>query len=452
MLNISEKSISEDFKKDSYIAFGAVFQPTSPKKVARYILIFFVILIGVLCLPWTQNIQASGVLTSLKPEQRPQTIQSTIAGRIEKWYVREGDLVQKGDTIVQLSEIKVDYFDPDLIDRTESQIEAKEGALEAYLDKVQALENQVRALEAGMRMKIEQTRNKVIQVGYKVISDSIDYQASAVNLDIAQKQLDREQELYKQGLKSLTDLEAKKLKVQETNAKMISQENKLQNTRNELLNAKLELETVRNEYLDKIAKSESEKFSAVTSLYDTEAGIAKMRNTLSNYSIRSGFYYITAPQTGYLTKAIKAGLGETVKEGEEIISIMPFEFELAVELYVKPMDFALMEKGQHVRFIFDGWPNIVFSGWPGASVGTFGGTVVAIDNFANNDGKYRVLVAPDKGDKRWPEALRPGSGAKGMALIKDVPLWYELWRQLNGFPPDYYKMNIPSTNKDEKKK
>ena len=27
-----------------------------------------------------------------------------------------------------------------------------------------------------------------------------------------------------------------------------------------------------------------------------------------------------------------------------------------------------------------------------------------------------------------------------MMLLKDVPIWYELWRQINGFPPEYYKV------------
>jgi hypothetical protein len=24
-------------------------------------------------------------------------------------------------------------------------------------------------------------------------------------------------------------------------------------------------------------------------------------------------------------------------------------------------------------------------------------------------------------------------------MLNDVPLWYEFWRQLNGFPPDFYE-------------
>jgi hypothetical protein len=34
--------------------------------------------------------------------------------------------------------------------------------------------------------------------------------------------------------------------------------------------------------------------------------------------------------------------------------------------------------------------------------------------------------------------VKIGSGARGVALLNSVPVWYELWRQLNGFPPDYY--------------
>jgi hypothetical protein len=88
--------------------------------------------------------------------------------------------------------------------------------------------------------------------------------------------------------------------------------------------------------------------------------------------------------------------------------------------------------------MFDGWPSIVFSGWPNSSYGTFGGEVVAIDNFISQNGKYRILVSQDPEEESWPLGLRVGSGAVSMALLKDVPIWYEIWRKLNGFPADYY--------------
>jgi hypothetical protein len=176
-------------------------------------------------------------------------------------------------------------------------------------------------------------------------------------------------------------------------------------------------------------------------MYDAEATVSKLQNQFINYSIRSGMYYILAPQDGYITKAIQSGIGETIKEGAEIISIMPSDYELAVEMYVNPMDIPLLEKGQHVQLQFDGWPSVIFSGWPGISYGTYGGQIVAIDNFISENGKYRVLVAHDKDYPVWPQEIRLGAGASSMTLLKEVPVWYELWRQINGFPPDYYKMN-----------
>jgi adhesin transport system membrane fusion protein len=36
-------------------------------------------------------------------------------------------------------------------------------------------------------------------------------------------------------------------------------------------------------------------------------------------------------------------------------------------------------------------------------------------------------------------------------LLSDVPIWYELWRNINGFPPDYYKETESVSSKKEDK-
>ena len=127
---------------------------------------------------------------------------------------------------------------------------------------------------------------------------------------------------------------------------------------------------------------------------------------------------------------------------------MPTQYDLAVETYVEPIDLPLLNIGEKVRIQFDGWPAIVFSGWPNVSYGTYGGKIVAIENFISDNGKYRVLLAPENENNTWPEAIRVGSGAKTMALLNDVPIWFELWRKLNGFPPNYYK---PAQQDSDKK-
>lgn len=452
MLNLSEQRVDKHISTNDYSSFSMLENFVARKILNKILIIGFVLFLVIMFLPWTQNIRSNGIVTVLQPDKRPQTIQSVIGGKIEKWYVREGDYVKRGDTILYLLEIKDEYFDPNILGRTEKQIKAKELSVSSFMEKIKSIDNQIDALAATQLLKIEQAKNKLIQSQLKIQSDSIEYIAEINNYNIAKLQLERTQKLYEEGLKSLTDLETKKIKLQETQAKRVSTENKLISSRNEYLNVKMELVSIQNQYNEMLAKSEADKYSTLSSMYEAEAEVTRMQSKYSGYTVRTGLYYITAPQDGYITKAIKTGIGENVKEGEELISIAPVNYRLAVEMFVNPVDLPLVKTGQHVRIIFDGWPSIVFSGWPNSSYGTFGGTVVAIDNFTSPNGKYRILVSEDKNDTPWPKEIRPGAGAVGMALLKDVSIGYEIWRKLNGFPPDYYEATAAITNEAQKKK
>ncbi|MEZ4795765.1 MAG: biotin/lipoyl-binding protein [Flavobacteriaceae bacterium] len=447
MLNISHNSVNKYFNMSDYKSGQKTLEKTYFKYFNRFLIGFAIFCIIILFFPWTQNITGRGQITTLKPDQRPQTIQSQIPGRIEKWYVQEGDFVKKGDTILEISEIKSDYFDPNLVERTGQQLKAKTSSVNSYSEKVKALNRQIAALITERSLKLEQAQNKLLQSKLKVKSDSIDLEAAKTNIEIAKRQYERTLTLQSEGLKAVTDVEEKRLKYQETQAKLISQENKLLASINEVINAEVEISSTDASYNDKISKAQSDKFTAESSQFDTEAQVSKLENAYSNYEMRNKLKHITAPQNGFINKALKGGIGETFKEGERLVGIMPAQYDLAVETYVEPIDLPLLHIGEKVRIQFDGWPAIVFSGWPNVSYGTYGGVVVAIENFISENGKYRVLLAPDKEDNDWPEAVRVGSGAKTMALLEDVPIWFELWRQLNGFPPNYYQPDNTQSSK-----
>ena len=439
MLNISHKKLNQKVSLDRFQSAQKVFHQRHYKHFNRFLFAFSMVGLIVLFLPWTQNINSRGYLTTLTPGQRPQTIQSQIPGRIEEWFVREGDYVEKGDTIMFISEVKSEYFDPDLVERTGQQLKAKSSSVISYGDKVNALDNQVAALLTERRLKLEQARNKLLQAKLKAQSDSIEFEAAKTNIRIAERQFKRTEQLESEGLKAVTDVEEKRLKLQETQAKLISQENKLLAAKNEIINAEVEINSVQASYTDKISKAQSDKFTAMSNQFDSEAQVSKLENDYTNYEMRNKLRYIRSPQNGYINTAIKAGIGETFKEGTPLVGIMPADYDMAVETFVEPIDLPLIHLGEKVRIQFDGWPVIIFSGWPNVSYGTYGAEVVAIETFISPNGKYRILLAPDKDDHPWPNALRVGSGANTIALLEDVPIWFELWRQLNGFPPNYYQ-------------
>ena len=452
MLNITNNKIKEHVDLMRFTSGQKVFAERNQKYFNRFLLVFGIILVLILFLPWTQTVAGQGYVTTLTPEQRPQSIQSPIPGRIEKWYISEGDYVEKGDTILHISEIKNEYFDPKLVDRTGDQIRVKESSQESYKQKIGFLGNQISNILQEKNLKINQAKNKLTQSQLKFKSDSIDLEAAKTNLEIAERQFIRTETLNKEGLKSLTDLENYRLKQQEALAKKIAQENKVLMAKNEIINAQIELNRLDAEYGEKISKAQSDRSTAETALYQTQADISKLETAYANYDMRRGLYYIRAPQSGYINKAIKGGVGESFKEGEPLVGIMPAEYDLAVETYVDPLDMPLLHLGEKVRIQFEGWPAIVFSGWPNSSFGTFGAKIVAIENFISANGKYRVLLAPDEEEYAWPEEIKVGSGASTLALLEDVPIWYELWRQLNGFPPNYYMPQNPENSKAESKK
>jgi multidrug efflux pump subunit AcrA (membrane-fusion protein) len=408
------------------------------------LLIGFMIL---LFIPWTQTIRAIGSVTGLRQEQRPQQINSIIAGRIIKWHIKEGDFVKTGDTLAQLSEIKDNYLDPQLLDRTKEQITAKQKGMDYYRNKAGAAITQIDALSTGLQLKSTQLENKIRQLQVKLQSDSMEAVVADNDYKIAMQQYNRQRLMFDSGLVSLTQLEQRNQTFQNAMSKKLTAENKLIATKQELNIVRLEINSSQQEYTEKMAKAESDRFGSLSEIASSEGDVAKLQNQYSTYSIRNGMYYIIAPQAGQVVQAAKTGIGEIVKEGELIVNIVPDQIQYAVELFVRPVDLPLVQHGQQVMFLFDGFPAIVFSGWPEASSGTFKGKVVAIEKNIDGNGKFRVLVAEDPKEKPWPKELKLGTGANGLALLNDVPVWYELWRNINSFPPDYYSLKGEQTSK-----
>ncbi len=436
MLNISENSIRGKVLKERYASFGMTSSLRMAVLFKRFLQVLVVFLLVILFLPWTQNVQGVGQITALRPESRPQTLQSPIPGQIKQWFVREGDTVNKGDTLVFIGEVKDDYFDPNLGLRLQEEMLAKQTAAGSYGQKVEALERQIFALRQNVEIKLRQIKLKIKSDSADVVS----YQVAAQN---AYLQYQRADTLYRDGLASKYELEQRTGKWQEANAKLIS-------VRNNYSNTKQELAAVAADYNEKIAKAESEKFSALSAQQSSLADVAKLRNKMANVATRQGYYYIAAPQKALVTKTLITGIGENIKEGQAIVELLPLSYKIAAEIYVQPVDLPLMQLGANARLEFDGWPALVFSGWPNTSFGTFSAQVVAIDNVITAEkGGYRVLLMPNDAARPWPEQLRFGSGTRGILLLNDVPVWYEIWRQLNGFPPEYYLPN--TTAKGDKK-
>jgi multidrug resistance efflux pump len=431
-------------------SFTKIYRHNQPSKIRTWFWFIVLLTFAFLLLPWTQNIKSKGYVTTRLQENRPQQIQSPIAGKIVKWYVKEGDYVKKGDTILQLSEVKDNYLDPDLIWKTQIQVDAKKGSISYYESKANVVSMQIKAIEQGQKLKLEQLRNKLIQLNQKQNSEQAQLSAAMNELENAKDQLDRQKKMFDEGLVSLTQFQQRNVAYQNALAKKIKVENDLSQVKQDILNNQVEQNSVVQEYMEKRQKAESDRLSTMSDANTSRADVAKLENQVANYTIRNGMYIVTAPQDGQVIQAKKSGIGEIIKENETITTVVPTQNSYAIEIFVRPVDFPLIKIGQKVRFLFDGFPAIVFSGWPDGSYGTFGGEIVAFESSINDNGHFRVLVTESPTEKKWPNELKIGSGANGIILLNNVPIWYELWRNINGFPPDFYdleKQNLKPKNK-----
>lgn len=442
--------IESELQKSKLSSFQSIYHIEKKSRIKKWMSWTLIILLIILFLPWTQNIRATGSVTTLQQDQRPQEVNSVIPGSVVKWYVKEGDYVHAGDTLLQLGEVKTDYFDPELLKRTSEQVGAKQKSIENYNNKAGTAQLQVVALRNALELKLNSIDNKLQQQYLKVASDSNDLIAAQNELSIYNRQLDAGKIMYDSGSIALIELEKRRANFQNGVAKKISIENKFLQNKQEINNLLIEKRSALQEYTDKIAKAEGDRFSAISAAASEESEVAKLRNLYANYDARNKLYYVRAPQSGQITKAKKAGIGEMLKEGDMLVEIVPEKVQFAVQLFIDPMDLPLISIGQKVRFIFDGFPAIVFSGWPQSSIGTFGGKVAAIETNVSTNGKFRVLVKEDDPTHPWPKQLRMGGGAKGIALLKDVRVYYELWRIINGFPPEYYQSETSNNGGNKK--
>jgi multidrug efflux pump subunit AcrA (membrane-fusion protein) len=427
-----------------------IYQADKESNIKRWFWMICLFLVVLMWMPWTQNIQATGTITTLYQDQRPQQLNSIIPGRILKWWVKEGDFVKKGDTIVQLADVKDDYLDPQLMQRTNEQVDAKQQKMVFYQQKISATESQIVAMENARELKLNSLNNKMEQIRRKMLSDSAEIISAEVDYQVAVQQLSRAKEMYARGIITLVEFEKRSQQFNKALAVLTEKQQKFQNSKQDVIICSIEMNSTRQDAADKIFKARGEIASAQSEIASTSGDLSKNRNQLSNYEIRGSQRWLIAPQNGQLVKAKKSGINEMVKEGDMIAEIVPTTFNYAAELFISPMDLVLLNKGQRVTLIFDGFPAMVFSGWPAASYGIFVGEVAAVETNLSENGKFRVLVTQNSTERQWPSELKIGTGVQGFALLKNVSIWYELWRQINGFPPEYYKK--ASSSKPEIKK
>ena len=427
------------------VAFSESMMPAlqlakSSRAARRFAIVLFVLLLLTILLmalaPWQQTITGTGFVVAYDPSQRQQTLEATIEGRIVRWnpLLMENSLVRKGDFIAEIRDLDEAFSErlagqlenyKEIVVAAKKVMDASDGQLTAYR-RVQV------EVEAAQNAYVQAATEKVLAAEHKLAIAS----ASIFQLEQAAQ---RAKELQAAGNIALEKLQEQERKLQEQKGKVDEETANFSAAKADLRGK----EADRHAYMQ---KAEADVRYYEGALDKSKGEVSKAEKELSEMQSkvsRQQTQEVTAPFDGFLVHISSNTGTRLVKKGDEICTIVPDTEDRAVQIWLDGNDAPLVEPGRHVRLQFEGWPAVQFAGWPSVAIGTFGGTVISVDMVDNGKGKFRCQVLRDKVDvddptsQPWPEGrfLRQGVRANAWVLLESVPLWFEIWRKLNGFPP-----------------
>lgn len=425
-------------------ALRMVSEPRASRTLARILAgALLVVAPALALLPWQQNSPGKGRVSAYTPVERQQNIEAPIEGRLAKWYVQEGTRVRAGDPIADISD-----NDPEILQRLEREKDALEERLTAAQTRYVAVDERVASLKASQQAAVSAAEARVRMARDRVRSAEQALEAAEATEQTAVLHLERQQGLYEKGLASKRTVELAELDKARTYVDVERARVSLSAAKSDVAAMQSDQNRVQSDTTALIKDATASRASVQADIASAKAEIARIEVRLARQRTQS----IEAPRDGTILRVQARQGTEMVKAGDVLAVLVPDTGERAVELWIDGNDVNLVHPGRKVRLQFEGWPAIQASGWPTLAVGTFGGRVAFVDAADDGHGKFRVMVVPS-GEESWPDAsmLRQGTRTNGWILLDRVSLGYEIWRQLNGFPPDWPQASEPSaTPKDAK--
>jgi membrane fusion protein, adhesin transport system len=405
----------------------------APRASRAFVRILLSALAALLCVgltPWQQAAPCQGRVIAYAPIERQQNIEAPIEGRVTKWHVVEGQFVKKGDPIVDIAD-----NDPNLLTRLREERDATKARIAAAKTRVSAVGSRAEALQsargsavagADQRVKMSDERRKAADNA--VASAQAAAKASDLNLK-------RQQSLFEQGLTSQRSVELAEADQIRTRMEVDRALAGLAAARSEIAALSADQSRVGNDVFASINDAYAAKATAEAEIASGNAELARIEVRIARQISQN----IVAPTDGTILH-IKIRLGvEMVKSGDVLATFVPSMGERAAELWVAGNDINLVRKDAIVRLEFEGWPAFQFSGWPSLAKGTFPAKVAFVDPASTDaQGRFRVVCVP-LNEEEWPgnDRLRQGMRSLGFIQLGRVTVAYELWRQFNGFPPEW---------------
>ena len=397
--------------------------------VKIFVICFFVLPLLMLFLPWLQSIQGAGKVVAFSPTERKQTVDAPVNGIIKKWHAQEGQIVKAGDVLVEISDI-----DPLFADRLSDQLNNTQSRLSAKKDELKSYQQQLESYYAVRANRISSAQFKVNMAKQKVRTANEAIASSEATLEASKFQIARMERLLGDGLVSIRDKEIAERDNIISIRSLNSAKAQLESAQAEVMSAQVEIAQGRADAETSIAAAQGQTNKIRAEIAESEHRLTDAKINVSRQTAQR----ILAPRAGMVHRVAVNTQSQMITRGEILLEIIPENTSRALALMVNGRDIPLVVSGTEVRIEFEGWPAIQVNGWPNIATGTYAGLVKFVDASDDGQGNFRVMILPAGGKQDWPSPkfLRQGTKARGVILLNKVTIGYEVWRLINGFPPE----------------
>jgi len=407
---------------------------------SRFAFMIFILFAGTVSfVPWTQTVTIQGKLSAHSATERPQEIHSQINGSIQNWYVHEGDSVEKGDLVLELGDVNPKFMAPDLLERLDQSREALEQRRQAALERANILEKRINEMTNLTQAASSSAEARVSEADNKTLSAEQRTAGAKIAKETADLNLQRSRILESQGLLSRRELELAIQAATKAEANLKATQAEMQETQESRRALAHNREQIDAELVQRLLSAQSHRASALGDAAKASKELADLGLTRSNALQRRVASRVLAPFGGTVVRLTPLGPGEIVHPKDLLFTIVPESTSPAVEMWANAIDAPLLRKDRPVRLLFQGVPAIPLPAWPELMAGTYDGRIQVVDQSVSANGQFRLWVEPDTQRREWPpqEQVRQGTQVMGWVILNQVPLWYEMWRRFNLFPPDY---------------
>ncbi|CAE6909943.1 Membrane fusion protein (MFP) family protein [Pseudomonas marincola] len=346
------------------------------------------------------------------PSSKIQVIQNLEGGIVSEIFVREGQVVEKGDVLLRLDDTRFlsnkGESDADrlaLIARIERLTAEAEGrplkmpeeiaskAPQLALDEEGLYRSRQDRLQSEQRTLGEQLRQKQQELA-EYRSKAQQYSSG---LGLVQQELNMSQPLVKSGAISQVEI----LRLRRTAVEM----------RGSLDATKLAIpraESAINEIKSKVDESElAFRSDAFKELNDARTELKKLSASTEAIDDRVSRTTVVSPVRGIVKQLKVNTIGGVVQPGNDMIEIVPLDDNLLIEAKVRPQDVAFLHPGQKAMVKFSAYDYTIYGGLK-ANL-----ELISADTITDDEGNsfYLIQVRTEKshlGGDDHPLTIIPG--------------------------------------------